>query len=207
MLVAQATRACPSRARSLAVRTRWARNALSEASDALAAARDVPGLMAALVEQLPRLQIPGAQVALFEARRPESGARLALSVRGGVVAPVTDALYPSARLVPEGTLPPEQRQDLIVLPLFARAEPLGIALLELGPREPTIYEMLRDRLERDARPLTRSACPLAHSAATRSEGGERLLLGREGAGVVAKREVRETTTSKRAMHERDPSRR
>src|SRR5262249_10192531 len=94
----------------------------------------------------PRLQIPGAQVALFEARRPESGARLALSVRGGVVAPRNDTLYPAARLVPEGTLPLDQRQDLIVLPLFARDTPLGIALLQLGPREPTISEMLRARL-------------------------------------------------------------
>jgi hypothetical protein len=125
--------------------TRWART-LSEASDALAAAQDVPGLMAALAEQLPRLQIPGAQVVLFEARRPESGARLALSVSGGVVAPVNDELYPAARLVPEGTLPADQRQDLVVLPLFSRGESLGVALLELGPREPTIYEMLRDRL-------------------------------------------------------------
>jgi hypothetical protein len=54
--------------------------------------------------------------------------------------------YPAARLLPDGTLPPDSRQDLIVLPLFARDVPLGIALLELGPREPTIYEMLRDRL-------------------------------------------------------------
>jgi sigma-B regulation protein RsbU (phosphoserine phosphatase) len=143
VLVAQATERALAR-RSLAV-TRWART-LSEASDALAAARDVPALMAAFAEQLPRLQIPGAQVVLFEGGRPESGARLVLSARGGVVAPVTDTLFPAARLLPEGTLPPEQRQDLIVLPLFSRGEPLGIALLELGPREPTIYEMLRDRL-------------------------------------------------------------
>jgi DNA-binding LacI/PurR family transcriptional regulator len=143
VLVAQATERALAR-RSLAV-TRWART-VSEASDALAAARDVPTLMAALVEQLPRLQIPGAQIALFEANRPESGARLALSVRGGAVEPVADEPYPAARLIPDGTLPPEARQDLIVLPLFARDVPLGIALLELGPREPTIYEMLRDRL-------------------------------------------------------------
>jgi DNA-binding LacI/PurR family transcriptional regulator len=143
VLIAQATERALAR-RSLAV-TRWART-LSEASDALAAARDVPALMAALVEQLPRLQIPGAHVALFENNRPESGARLALSVRAGVVEPSPDALYPAARLLPDGTLPPDSRQDLMVLPLFARDTPLGIAMLELGPREPTIYEMLRDRL-------------------------------------------------------------
>jgi hypothetical protein len=143
VLVAQATERALAR-RSLAV-TRWART-VSEVSDALAAAPDVPALMAALVEQLPRLQIPGAQVALFEGRRPESGARLVLSVRGGVVAPPGDALYPAARLLPEGTLPLDQRQDAVVLPLFARDEPLGIACFELGPREPTLYEMLRDRL-------------------------------------------------------------
>jgi DNA-binding LacI/PurR family transcriptional regulator len=142
VLVAQATERALAR-RSLSV-TRWART-VGEASDALAAARDVPALMAALVEQLPRLQIPGAQVAVFEGRRLESGARLVLSARGGVVAPRNDALYPAARLLPEGTLP-EQRQDLVVLPLFSRDEPLGIAVLELGPREPTLYEMLRDRL-------------------------------------------------------------
>jgi hypothetical protein len=143
VLIAQATERAFAR-RSLAV-TRWART-VSEASDALAAARDVSALMAALVEQLPRLQIPGAYVALFDARRPESGARLALSARGGVVAPANDALYPAARLLPEGTLPASERHDLIVLPLFSRDTPLGIALLELGPREPSIYEMLRDRL-------------------------------------------------------------
>jgi DNA-binding LacI/PurR family transcriptional regulator len=143
VLIAQATERALAR-RSLSI-TRWART-VSEAGDALAAARDVPALMAALVEQLPRLQIPGAHVALFEARRPESGARLALSVRGGVVAPTNDTLYPAARLLPEGTLAPADRQDLLVLPLFSREAPLGLALLELGPREPTIYEMLRDRL-------------------------------------------------------------
>jgi hypothetical protein len=151
VLAAQATERALAR-RSLSI-TRWART-VSEVSDALAAARDVPALMAALVEQLPRLQIPGGQVALFESRRPESGARLVLSVRNGVVAPPSDVLYPSARLLPEGTLPQDQRQDLIVLPLFARDEPLGIALLELGPREPTIYEMLRDRLSATLASLT-----------------------------------------------------
>ena len=95
VLIAQATERALAR-RSLAV-TRWARTLSAEASDALSAARDVPALMAALVEQLPRLQIPSAQIVLFESRRPESGARLALSVRNGIVAPRNDTLYPAAR--------------------------------------------------------------------------------------------------------------
>jgi hypothetical protein len=102
--------------------------------------------MAALAEQLPRLQIPGAHVALFEGARAASGARLALSVRGGVVERVPPDAFPAARLLPEGTLPADARQDLVVLPLFAREEHLGIVTFELGPREPTIYETLRDRL-------------------------------------------------------------
>jgi hypothetical protein len=143
VLIAQATERALAR-RSLAV-TRWART-LSEASDALAVARAVPQLMAALAEQLPRLQIPGAHVALFEGARAASGARLALSVRGGVVEHVPPDAFPAARLLPEGTLPADARQDLVVLPLFAREEHLGIVTFELGPREPTIYETLRDRL-------------------------------------------------------------
>jgi sigma-B regulation protein RsbU (phosphoserine phosphatase) len=143
LLIAQATERALAR-RSLAI-TRWART-LSEAGDALKVARDVPSLMAALAEQLPRLQIPSAQVVLFEDGRPEAGVRLALSTRGGVAAPVNGAPYPAARLLPDGTLPPEARHDQIVLPLFFRDEPLGIVLLELGPREPTIYEMLREQI-------------------------------------------------------------
>jgi phosphoserine phosphatase RsbU/P len=143
LLIAQATERALAR-RSLAI-TRWART-LSEVGDALKVARDVPTLMATLAEQLPRLQIPSAYVVLFEGGRPEAGARLVLSTRGGVAAPVPEASFPAARLLPEGTLPAEARQDLIVLPLFFHDEPLGIVLLELGPREPTIYEMLRDQL-------------------------------------------------------------
>lgn len=143
VLIAQATERALAR-RSLAV-TRWART-LSEASDALALARSVPELMGALAEQLPRLQIPSAHVALFEGARPESGARLVLSARGGVLEPVPGEAFPATRLVPDVALPADARQDLVVLPLFARDERLGILMLELGPREPTIYETLRDRL-------------------------------------------------------------
>ncbi|HET6147872.1 MAG TPA: substrate-binding domain-containing protein [Polyangia bacterium] len=125
---------------------------LAESSATLLAIHDVPLLLRALADQFPRLDIPGAWVALFEDAGRQS-ARLALAY---------DELDPSGKPVslPERDPPPFTAEELIpaaarplgrrlsvaVEPLFFNARPLGFLVLELGPQEGLLYASLAEQV-------------------------------------------------------------
>jgi hypothetical protein len=115
-------------------------------------------LLRALADQFPRLGIPGAWLALFDAteQQPGATARLALAydqaagAEGGAAAtlPVDDAatLFATADLIPDAFRPQDRRLVLAVEPLFFNARPLGYLVLELGPRDGLVYVTLAEQV-------------------------------------------------------------
>jgi DNA-binding LacI/PurR family transcriptional regulator len=115
--------------------------AMHDSGVTLRAARDLPALVRSLRAELPRFGIPGCWLALFE----DNGwarARLALAYdEGALEAGAGSRVFDSAELVPRDFLP-ARRLTLVVEPLYARGRPLGLLVLEMGPREGIVYEAL-----------------------------------------------------------------
>jgi hypothetical protein len=128
---------------------------LAESSATLLAIHDVPQLLRALADQLPRLGIPGAWLALFDGaqHQPAVSARLALAYDGSapngmaVVLPENDAAaFTTEDLLPAAVRPANRRLAVAVEPLFFNARPLGFLVLELGPREGLVYVSLAEQV-------------------------------------------------------------
>lgn len=136
---------------------RWVRS-FAEASKAFLVTLDMPSLMNAIIDQLPRLQIPSCYLALYENREaPAESARMLLAC---------DALTPGRRWPwlqqPEGggdggrrflsrelipaDLWPSRRTTFVLEPLFYRDEQQGYVLIEMGPSDGAAYEALRDQI-------------------------------------------------------------
>lgn len=125
---------------------------LAESSATLLANHDVPLLLRALGEQVTRLGIPGAWLALFQGAEQRL-ARLALAydheALGGVslLLPGNDApSFAAEDLVPASVRPLGRRLAIAVEPLFFNARPLGFLVLELGPREGLVYGSLAEQV-------------------------------------------------------------
>jgi serine phosphatase RsbU (regulator of sigma subunit)/putative methionine-R-sulfoxide reductase with GAF domain len=102
-----------------------------------------------LAEGLPRLGIPGAYLALHEdPEKPAEWSRLMLAYdEEGRVGLDTDGVrFPSPQLVPKGIWPQERRYSFIVSPLSFQGRQLGFVLYEMGPREGSIYDGLREEI-------------------------------------------------------------
>jgi signal transduction histidine kinase/DNA-binding LacI/PurR family transcriptional regulator/AraC-like DNA-binding protein len=121
-------------------------DALREIGQALITTFDVDKLTDVLAEKLPELGIVSCYLALYE--DPSSSleqARLVLAYteQGRVPLESGGHRFPSRRLTPEGLLPRHRRCSLVVEPLFFREEQIGFVLFEIGPRDGTVYEVLR----------------------------------------------------------------
>jgi DNA-binding LacI/PurR family transcriptional regulator/AraC-like DNA-binding protein/signal transduction histidine kinase len=116
---------------------------LRAAGAALLASHDLRGIAAALAEALPRLGIPSGFLVLC--REGEARARLVAAAGdpGGPVLPEGGLVFDPALVLPEGCFPGERNRGLVVEPLFFREEGLGWLVLEIGPRDGTVYEELR----------------------------------------------------------------
>jgi DNA-binding LacI/PurR family transcriptional regulator len=117
---------------------------LREIEMALLAAHNVSELSGILQKNLPRLGIPAAYLVLYEDPRTS---RLAMGYEGaapdgGGGAAAKESTFPSALLLPDGTLPDRQR-SLVVEPLFSRERQLGHMVFLLGPTEGAMYDSLR----------------------------------------------------------------
>jgi diguanylate cyclase (GGDEF)-like protein len=119
---------------------------LDETSGALSTSFDRDALFANLARHLPRLGIDGAHLATYRDRSatPRTS-RLVYGVDGERHLPPSEVSYPSKWLVPEGALP-DRPADFVVQPLFFEHEPLGVLLLQMGPRAGRIHERLRDQI-------------------------------------------------------------
>lgn len=128
---------------------RFART-LVESNEVLISSFEFDGVMRAMADQVPRLNIPRALVSLFEtdASGPTDEARLILAFAegGGPTIPAEGMTFPYAKLAPEGLLPRDQRRDFVIEPLSTGSLQLGFVVFEMGPSSGLVYEALRDQL-------------------------------------------------------------
>ena len=121
---------------------------LRETARILLTTFDIPQLMNALTECLPRLEIPSAYLALYEhptTSLEQARLILACSDQGRIPLDPDGRLFPASQLVPPDLLP-SRRHSLVVEPLYFQEKPIGFVVFELGPHEGDVYEMLRSNL-------------------------------------------------------------
>jgi signal transduction histidine kinase/DNA-binding LacI/PurR family transcriptional regulator/AraC-like DNA-binding protein len=119
---------------------------LRQISQALITTFDFGKLSDMLVKQLPKIGIDSYCLALY--KNPESPlgqARMILAQTGQnhVRLEPGGRLFPASQLTPEGLLPQHRRYSLVVEPLYFEQEQIGFILFEIGPRDGTVYEVLR----------------------------------------------------------------
>ncbi len=122
----------------------WIR-ALSETNEAVITTFDVVSLANVVAQQLPRLGIHSCFLSLYE---PNDQAKLILAYDawGSGGESWIGTVYPARDLVPQALWPVDRRTTYIVEPLFFQEHQLGFVLLEMGPRQGIIYEVLRDQI-------------------------------------------------------------
>jgi sigma-B regulation protein RsbU (phosphoserine phosphatase) len=122
---------------------------LREIGAALITTFDVEELMSVLTEGLPRLGIPSCYLSLYEnPQEPAEWSRLVLAYdeNGRVELEPGGQRFRSQQLVPEGLRSGERRYSFVVMPLYFRDRQLGFCLFEVGPREGTVYDVLRAQI-------------------------------------------------------------
>ncbi len=120
---------------------------LSETSEALITTFDVTSLLGALSKQLPRLSIPSCFLCLYEQSAQDcQRGRLILSYPARRNEPQNEQPFAAGQLLPRNLWPTDRRYTYVIEPLFFEDEQLGYVLLEMGPTQGLIYEVLRDQL-------------------------------------------------------------
>ena len=122
---------------------------LREIGAALITTFDSVGLMDVLARQLPRLDIAGAYLALYEdPRQPTGPARLLLACdeQGRVEIEAGSEVFPAPQLAPAALWPPAGRYSLVAMPLYFRQEQLGFVMFEANPQDGPMYEALREQI-------------------------------------------------------------
>ncbi|MBN1261851.1 MAG: GAF domain-containing protein [Anaerolineae bacterium] len=114
-----------------------------------AAAANIDQLLALASAQLPDLGFSSGFVSLYAS--PDlllAWLRLAFDVQRGGALPLVEngEAYIAESLLPAGVWPVERRSDLAVQPLFFRDVQLGFVILEIGPEEGQIFEIVRSQL-------------------------------------------------------------
>jgi DNA-binding LacI/PurR family transcriptional regulator/putative methionine-R-sulfoxide reductase with GAF domain len=115
----------------------------------LIASFGVEELTEALAQDLPRLQIPSCYLSLYEdPKSPAQWSRLILAydMEGKVELGPDGRRFPSTQLVPKGLFPSQRRYTFLVEPLYFQENQLGFLLFEVGPREGSVYEVLRGQI-------------------------------------------------------------
>jgi signal transduction histidine kinase/AraC-like DNA-binding protein len=139
---------------------------LLEIGQALVTTFDVDRLADVLAERLPRIGITRCYLALYDEapsrltsrnggrdgasedpKAPLAQSRLVLAYteQGRVALQPGGQRFPSRQLAPDGLLP-DRRCSFVMEPLYFREEQIGFALLEIGPRDGTVYEVLRAQI-------------------------------------------------------------
>jgi len=120
---------------------------LTETSEALSSAANLPSLVTSLSELLPRFGFPCARLCVFEGdERPPKRARMVLSFDAEGPAATSSETFALWELLPERAMRGERRRSIVVEPLFLAAEQFGFLQLEVGPRGGIIYESLREQI-------------------------------------------------------------
>jgi len=122
---------------------------LNEIGAALLTTFDIEGLMDILAEELPRLDICGCYLTLYEnPQQPADRSRLMLAYnkQGRLDIEPEWQSFPSNLLVPREVLPSERPYNLIIEALYFRERQLGLLIVEEGPRQSFIYDTLREQI-------------------------------------------------------------
>jgi phosphoserine phosphatase RsbU/P len=164
-------------------RSHWNREhvmyVLNQLSADLRCAFDYDAAIQTLLRHFDRLDVPSCFVAVQpEARTPDSKARLILAYRAAAAPSETfqPRTFRSGDLLP-AKYRPEQPHSMIVTPLWFGADASGFCVLEMGPANGLIYEMIRE--------LSSAAFYAAHlleakvAETTRREKAERARLEEE----------------------------
>lgn len=116
---------------------------------------DLEGLFRIIAENVPRLGIPSCYLVLFEAppaycypQPPAEWSRLMLAYdeNGRIPLPAEGQRFLTQSLLPAGTLPADRRCTMMIEALHFRDEQIGYVLLEKGPEEGNVYELLRGQI-------------------------------------------------------------
>ncbi len=125
---------------------------LREIGQALITTFDVDKLADMLAERLPALGIASCYLVLYEnpsgrSAQSLSPSRLILAYTeaGRVELDPGGCHFATCQLVPEG-LWPNRRYSFVVEPLYFREEQIGFVLIEIGPQDGTVYEVLRAQI-------------------------------------------------------------
>lgn len=123
--------------------------ALAETSKALTATFSLEALGEALCRLLPRLDIPGCMISLYEKRLDPRGSarvKVAFHQRRASFAAAVGRDFDTAQLAPTGVLFGSERCTFVVEPLFFGEQQFGFSLFGMGPNEGLVYEALRDQI-------------------------------------------------------------
>ncbi len=128
---------------------------------ALVTTFDMDTLLHIVADQMVQLNIPACYIALYENPQPYTypqpapeWAQLVLAYRENtlqcVIAPDKPEAgawrFHTSQLLPSGLWPSDRRYTLIVEPLYFQNHQIGFALLEMGPHEGAVYEVVREQI-------------------------------------------------------------
>jgi len=120
-----------------------------EIGQALITTFDIAAITDVLAEHLPRLGITSCYLALYQnpaAPLEEAWLILAYTEQGRLKLEPEGRRFPSRELAPPDLLPQHRRFSMVVEPLSFREQQIGFVLFEIGPRDATIYEVLRGHI-------------------------------------------------------------
>lgn len=110
---------------------------------------DANELMNVLVKELPRLNIPGCYLALYEQPdAPTELARLFLAYQEHRQIPLVaeGVRFPTRDLLPEAFWSRSKRFSLVMEALYFQQQQIGFVVFEVGPQDGKVYEILRKQL-------------------------------------------------------------
>lgn len=120
---------------------------LRELGQSLITIFDTARLADELAGKLPAIGIASCYLALYEEPSLEfSRLILAYTEQGRVELGAEGQRFLSRELVPQGLLPKHRQYSYVVEPLYFQQEQIGFAAFEVGPREGSIYELLRAQI-------------------------------------------------------------
>lgn len=120
--------------------------ALRALTQSLITTFDLPTLAHTLAEHLPRLGIVSGYLAIYDNPRSpcDDERQLILAFHeGGTLVESEQPLRLSPGVLVPAALLPQRRHSYVVEPLFFHEQQLGYCMLEIGPRDGELYEMLR----------------------------------------------------------------
>ncbi len=119
---------------------------LREAGQRFITLFDIEKLSEALVAELPRLQIAGTYISLYQdPSQPTAGARIIFAIKKDerLPLPADDIVFPTHRLITDNLLPVDQAYALMVTPLYFRESQIGLIVFEASPgADEVVYDAL-----------------------------------------------------------------